>query len=881
MPGGDLPIDAVLGQLVDLLERGRRAVVAAEPGSGKTTRVPLAIADAFPGRVLVLEPRRVAARSMAGYLARTRGEAVGASIGLTTRDERKVSEATRVEFVTEGVLTRRLQRDPQLRGVTTVVFDEFHERSLAADVGLALSLDVAAGLREDLRIVVMSATLDHDAVATLLDGAPVVRAAGRSFEVETLYRPVPSAGPQARETAVVAAIAEALADTTGDVLVFLAGAGEIRRTERRLVGASATRGVDVLALHGQLSPSDQDRALAPAAPGRRKVVLATNVAETSLTVQGVTAVVDSGMVRRFRDGGEGRFGRLMTERTSQAEADQRRGRAGRLCPGRCYRLWTTADHAQLRPLAGAEILNRDLSGLALELAAWGVSDASTLRWLDPPPTDRLEAGRVLDTELGLLDGQGRPTPTGRSVLELGLEPRLGAIVVAGRASGKTGLRQACRVAALIEEGDFLDGGFFTGIDEGPIGADLNDRLDALEGDRQPAGSVTGGLNEGRRRRVRLRVQTLEQRARRLPGQSVAHRPTPPGQSATSLAALLLAGMADRIAQQRDGGGGRYRLRHGGGVQLPANDPLGRERYLVILDAGGFARSGPTGPNQGHNQSHTASADLLVRLAAPLPAALVPAGTEEISVRWSANGTGPGDVVAQSVERLDELVVSARDLNLGSLRDLDVGGALLAGIRRNGLSVLGGVGRATAMQRRIHFCRAVLGSHWPDVSDAVLLASLEEWLTPFLVGVRRRADLGRVDLSQLLWSRLDPPQQRSLDRLAPSSLSLPGRPAGGGSRVGRKIPIDYEPERPMLAVKLQELFGLRDLPRLADGAVRLVVQLLSPAGRPIAITDDLERFWTGAYQQVRSELRGRYPKHAWPEDPLAATPSPPIHPRPAR
>ena len=866
-----LPIDDVLDAVCAAAGGSGRAVVTAAPASGKTTRVPPALARALGGRVVVLEPRRVAARSVARHLADGRGERLGESIGLTTRDERHVGGRTEVEFVTEGVLTRRLQRDPELRGVRAVVFDEFHERSLVADVGLALTLDVAGGLRPDLAVVVMSATLDEAALAAVLGDAPVIRAGGSAHPVATTHLSIP--GGTSLESATATTVVEALDDGDGDVLVFLAGAPEIRRTARALDTALPSRWrdrVDVVPLHGRLPGADQDRALAAAPPGRRKVVLATNVAETSITVDGVRAVVDTGLVRRVRPGvGSGRFAELVTERVSRAEAEQRRGRAGRQAPGRCYRLWAERDHAGLQPSPRPEILVADLTGTALELAAWGVTDPAELTWLDPPPAAALTEGRESLRRLGLLDDQDRPTPDGRTVLSLGLDPRLGSIVLAGRRSGGDAVRLGCELAALLEEGDPLTAG------PGDGGADIGLRLDALRHGGRAALPPGVDADRSRLRRITVRADTIERRLAALtertgarpPGTARAGAgPQPAGSGRPDddrAAALLLAGMADRIAQRRttpdgDGDGrgdGRYRLRHGGGVRLGAADRLARAPFLVVADAAGTTGDGP---------------DLAVRLALGVPAHLLPAGEPVVTVRWDPAVGDGGDVSARSERRLDALVLGAGPVSPATLAAADVAPALLDGVRRHGFGLLGNAEDAEALRRRVAFCRRVLGEQaWPDLSDEALLATLDTWLAPRLGNARRRRDLAAVDCRAAWLALLEPAAQAALPTLAPATVTVP---------TGRSVSVDYSGENPHVAVKLQELFGLRRLPELAGGRARLVAHLLSPAGRPVAVTDDLERFWTGAYRQVRAELRGRYPRHPWPEDPLAAVPTRTTNPR---
>lgn len=885
--GAALPIDAVLDAVIAALRSTGRVVVAAEPASGKTTRVPLAVADACGGRVLVLEPRRVAARAVARHLAAQRGEPLGAAIGLSTRDEHHVTARTRVEFITEGVLTRRLQRDPELRGVDAVLFDEFHERSLVADTGLALALDAADGLRPELWIGVLSATIDHDAVAALLGDAPVVHTAGRGHPVTLHHRPSVPGGDLA--TGLAAVIGEALGAHDGDVLAFLPGVAEIRRTANRLEARLGPT-IDVVALHGQLPAAEQDRALAASPPGRRRVVLATNVAETSLTVAGISVVVDSGLVRRavttvagdpdrtsdpgdtVRPGGTATdavgaapstvgasFTRLRTERVSRAEADQRAGRAGRLGPGHAYRLWSTHDHAHLRPFATPEIRTADLTALALELAAWGVTDPASLRWLDPPPARSMQRARAVLEDLGLAR-DGRLTDDGRTVASLGVDPRVGAILLAGRhlagadrngpaGTGSAVLQEAALLAALIEEGDPLGG-------RGD--ADIGLRLDAVRAARRGGAAADARrLDEGRRRRIIARAGELGRRLDRL-GRTGAPRAEaaapaegaarPRAAEPTDLGALLLAGFADRVAQRRGDAGHRYRLRHGGGVRLEEHDPLARHRLLVVIDAGG-------GPDDLR--------ELPVRLAAPLDVALLPRPQRRLVVRWDpAQGDG-GDVVARWEDRLDALVLREGPAAAAEVGDELAVAALLDGVRRRGLELLGGAERARRLQQRVAFLRRVLGEGWPDLSDAALLADLDPWLAPYLAGCRRARDLAHIDVSMAMGQLLDHEQRQGLDRLAPDTVTIPS---------GRSRRIDYERDSPVVAAKLQEFFGAEALPDVAGGTVRLVAHLLSPAGRPVAVTDDLGRFWRGAYQAVRSELRGRYPKHPWPEDPLTAAPS---------
>ncbi len=821
-----LPVSAILGDLADALGERGVAVLSAPPGTGKSTLVPLALAAApwlGDGRVLVLEPRRLAARAVARRLAQLSGEPVGRRVGHRMRGDTMVSEATVVEVVTEGVLTRMAVADPGLEGVGAVIFDEFHERSLDADLGLALCLEARTALRPDLRLLVMSATLDIDGVAGVLataatDGGvvPVVEVMGRTHPVDVRWVPPPPrpAGRRAgereadHEAAVADVVRRALAEVpVGDVLVFLPGAREIRRVAQRLGGAPAA----VLPLHGSLPPADQDRALAPDPHGRRKVVLATTIAQTSLTIEGVTVVVDSGYTRVARFDPRRGLGGLHTQRVSRAAATQRAGRAGRLGPGVCYRLWSEVEHHHLAAADLPEMATADLASLALDLARWGDPGGDQLVWLDPPPPPALAAARDLLARLSLVDDRGRPTAEGLAVARLGLHPRLGHAVVAATARGHGGL--ACDLAALLEQ---RDGG------AAGSGADVRERLAGL---RAPGRA----RDEARRLRRRSGVGGT------------------PGTGDTNAAGAVLArAWPDRVARRRDGGSGRYLLASGAGAVLAPGDPLAGHELLVAVDV-----DRPPG-----------GGDARIRLAAPVDEADL-VGTEDVAVvRWDPR---QGEVRARRERHYGALVLAS-----GPLAAPPAGSevaALLEGVAQLGLAVLAWTPATSGWRDRVAFLHRAVGPPWPDVGDDALVAALADWLGPALVsaGARRRADLVRVDLGPALGTLLAWPLPRRLGELAPTHLPVPS---------GRSVRVDYGGEQPVLAVRLQECFGWTETPRVADGTVPVVIHLLSPAGRPLAVTADLASFWAGPYRQVRGEMRGRYPKHNWPEDPLAEPPAPP-------
>lgn len=815
-----LPVDDVLPDLVAALRDGGMAVLQAPPGAGKTTHVPLALLPEFEGRIVVLEPRRLAARAAARRMAQLHGDDVGRTVGYTTRDERVVSPATRIEVVTEGILVRRLQRDPSLPGVATVVFDEFHERSLEADLGLGLTLEVRAALRDDLWVLVMSATIEGARVADLLDGAPVVRSEGRRHPVETIHVDRSLSDPL--EPAVADVVVRALAETAGDVLVFLPGAREIRRTARELEGR-LSGSVDVTPLYGALPPGEQDRALEPAPAGRRKVVLATDIAETSLTIEGVRSVVDAGLARQPRFDPRTGMSRLETVRVSRASADQRRGRAGRVAPGTAYRLWPEREHAGLDAFASPAIATADLAGFALELAAWGEPDPSRLRLLDPPPARTYRQAQELLQRLGAVDEAGRITDHGQALADLPLHPRLAHLVV--RAVELGAGRLGVEVAALLSDRDVLRSGWGESV------VDLAARVRVLRGEGPPRGAE---VRRGALRRARDEARRLS----RMLGDPSGGAPERTGE-------VLALAYPDRIAQARLGARGRFVLSNGRGASIRDEDVLAGEELLVVADV-----------DRGER-------DARVFLAAAIDEAtlrriLGAAITTERVVAWDEER---GDVVAEEREQLGAVVLVRRPLEPAPD---EAQSALLEGIRQRGLDLLPWNRDLRQLQERLGFLHRVLGDPWPAMDDEALFDELERWLGPFLVGCRRRSDLRDVPLRQALGNRVGWERIGRLDDLAPTHLEVPS-----GSRVRLRYDGD---DAPVLAVKLQEMFGATTTPRVAGGEVPVVIHLLSPAGRPLQVTRDLAGFWERGYPEVRSEMRGRYPKHPWPEDPLTATPT---------
>ncbi len=806
-----------------------RAVLTAPPGAGKTTVVPLALLDEpwLAGRrIALLEPRRLAARAAARRMSAMLGDTVGGRVGHRMRLDTRVSARTRIEVVTEGVLTRLIQDDRALDGYGLVIFDEFHERSLHADLGLALVLQSRELLRPDLRLLVMSATLDAAAIAAALDDAPVIASEGRPFPVEIRWHP-PRAG-QTAEGAAAGAVREALARDPGDVLVFMPGAAEIRRTAGLL--HDLPRDTRVHTLFGALSQEAQDAALAPAPRGERKVVIASAIAETSLTIEGVRTVVDAGLARVSRFDPRSGMSRLTTTRVSQAGATQRAGRAGRVAPGVCYRLWHEYEHAGLPPRATPEILDTDLAPLALELAVAGVRDVAELRWIDPPPAAALGHARELLVALGAFDASGRVSAHGRAMAGLPMHPRLAHMVLRARASGSAALATACDLAALLEERDLVRGA------NGPPPADLRARLALLAGDdlREAVAGLPGATaDRDGVRRVRQQAQAHRRRMGvpdRAPGDA-------------ERAGLLVAyAYPERVAVAREAGG-RYLTRGGGGVLLVPDDPLRTSPWLAVAETDGRRP------------------EARVALAAPVDEAdILRHFADEITVEEEVGWDDAADsAVARRRERLGAIVL--REAPLRNVDPARMAGAVLDWVRRAGIAQLPWPESARRLRARMAFAYHLDPARWPDVSDDALLATLDEWLLPFLDGAPGRAALGRVPYVEALLSRLTWADRAELDELAPAHLDVPS---------GSRIPVDYAmPDAPVLAVRLQELFGQTETPTVGRGRVPVVVHLLSPARRPVQVTRDLAGFWRAGYFDVRKDLRGRYPKHHWPDDPLAA------------
>lgn len=829
-----LPISAVLPEIRAALQAAPGLVLQAPPGAGKTTGVPLALLDApwLAGqRMIMLEPRRLAARAAAARMAETLGEAVGQTVGYRIRFESKVSAATRIEVVTEGILTRMLQDDPSLSGIGLVIFDEFHERSLNADLGLALCLESQGALRDDLKILVMSATLDGGPVARLMGDAPMVTSEGRAFPVATRFLARPE--PRRFADGVAAAVVQALREEEGDVLVFLPGAGEIRRVESLLSEHPATRGVTTAPLYGDLPAEAQDRAIRRGGDGR-KVVLATAIAETSLTIDGVRVVVDGGQMRVPRFDPSSGMTRLVTLPVSRASADQRRGRAGRTAPGVCYRLWSEAEDRALQLFTAPEVTEADLAPLALDLAQWGIADANSLAWLDAPPAAALAQARDLLAELGAVDGGGRITGHGRAMNRLAMHPRLAHMILRARDLGLGGL--ACDLAAILGERDVIK------AERGFRDSDVRLRLDALRGQSEQVRGLA--VDRGALARVRQAAKEWRRRVGLKPGQE-------DGEGLDAGIVLAFA-YPDRIARRRPGGEPRYALSGGRGALFADAEPLSAEEWLVAAELDGDRR------------------EARIFLAAALTKAEIEEHFAE-SIR---------SVETVAWDRRDEMVRASRQRRLFALvldeQKLDsaapdaLATAMAEGVRVMGLACLPWSGELSKWRERVELLRRLdPDGGWPDLSDPALVDGLEEWLAPYLTGITRRAHLTRLDLSQALRGLVPWDMARRLDDLLPTHVTVPS---------GSRVPIDYSGETPVLAVRLQEMFGCADTPRILDGKVPLLLHLLSPARRPVQVTRDLASFWANAYHAVKADLKGQYPKHWWPDDPMQAEPTARAKPR---
>jgi len=804
-----LPIDEALPRLTAALAVSNCTVLVAPPGAGKTTRVPLVLLDepwAKDKKIMVLEPRRLAARAAAARMAATLGEQVGDAVGLRVRFGSEVSKRTRIEVVTEGVFTRLILDDPSLDGIAAVLFDEFHERSLDADLGLALARDAQQGLRDDLKILVMSATLDGARVAALLGQAPVVESHGGSFPVETRYL-----GRDIRrriENQAADAVERALRAESGSQLVFLPGAGEIRRTETLLKERVREPNIDIVTLYGALDAREQDRAISPAPAGRRKVVLATSIAETSLTIEGVRIVVDSGLSRVPRYEPNVGLTRLETVRVSRAAADQRRGRAGRTEPGVCYRLWDEPQTGSLEPYTRPEILSADLSSFLINLAQWGTNDPGKLAFLDPPPVAALGEARALLTELGAIDGHGRITEEGRKLRALPLPPRLARMVVDAAAEGVGPL--AAEIAAVLTERDL-----------GGNDPDLRHRIDQLRRDRSARGQEARAM------------------AKRW-----ADTAGGKGSGEQSIGALLALAYPDRVAKSRGGGSGGFLLANGRGGNVDPASSLAREPFLAVAELTG------------------AAAASRIVLAAPVTLA-------EIEARFAdrledqdaiAFDAASASLRARRTRRLGALVLAEQIKPVSP--DSDAARLLAEGIAGLGVGKLPWSKVQLQLRDRVMFLRRAEGDEWPDVSDEALARTADEWLAPFLTDKTSLSQIGGDDLAAALDALIPWNLRKRLDAEAPTHFTAP---------TGSNVPIDYEAEQgPTVSIRVQELFGLATHPTIADGGVPLVLELLSPAHRPVQVTRDLSGFWRGSYADVKTDLRGRYPKHPWPDDPLIAS-----------
>ncbi len=836
-----LPIHTVLPELKETLATEHSALLTAPTGSGKTTVVPVALLreDWLAGKkILLLEPRRLAARLAASFMAGQMGEQVGETIGYRVRFDQKISPKTRVEVITEGVLTRHLQQDPELDGVGLIIFDEFHERSLEGDLALALCLDIQEGLREDLRLLIMSATLEGDTLSTLFDGAPVIRGEGKLYPVEICYLPPPadldSPRPDHIARMTVRGVLQALKEQSGDLLVFLPGRGEIHRVMEGLAPIVADDTI-VLPLYGAMKLSEQTRAVRPDSAGRRRVIVTTTIAETSLTIEGITAVVDCGWKRVPRFDATCGLSRLETVRISRASAQQRSGRAGRLGPGTCYRLWSKGVELGLQPFDRPEILQADLAPLVLELALWGVHSPDQLRWLDPPdPHAVAKAGELL-FQLEALDGNGALTKIGRKMAGLPVHPRLAHMLL--QTGGIGSLRLACDIAALISERDFL---------RNADSVDIEDRLFVLDRFRQ-SGKRGGRAGGSIIRQVDRVSRQLVQLVKKQAGSETGTTSSPGG--------LLSLAYPDRIAAQRPESSLKYQLVSGRGAVLPPHDRLQTTPFLVVAAMDGGRRDGRVFLAASLERKELL--DLHGRRCCR---------TEEVFY----------DRQQQVVRALQRMMLGKMEVARKPVARPDpenVRIALLAEIRRTELQLLPWNRESRELQQRILSLRCwQLGSDWPDLSNAGLMESLEHWLGPYLNRMKTAADVRALRLEEILRNQMEWKQQQRLEQEAPTHIRVPS---------GSRVRLQYRAgEPPILPVRLQEMFGLEETPTVCRGRVKVLLHLLSPARRPVQITDDLKGFWEGSYHQVKKEFKGRYPKHFWPDDPLQAKATSRVKPRSA-
>ena len=813
----DLPINNVLPALIDAVRTAPCVVLSAAPGAGKTTRVPIALLRAgfIAGRIIMLEPRRLAAVRAAQYMALQLGEKVGETVGYRIRGDNRVSSRTRIEVVTEGILARLIQNDPELTGIGLIIFDEFHERSLHADLGLALARDVQKNWRDNLKILVMSATLDGVAVSTLLDNAPIIDSAGRSYPVDIFYCPLAKNTFIENHTAQI--VLRALQEQKGDILVFLPGQREIRRVQTLLENNAAIEDIKIHALYGEATGAQQQSALQHDRNGARKIILSTSIAETSLTIDGVTVVVDAGLVRTVRFDPRRAMAGLVTVNVSKATADQRAGRAGRQQAGACYRLWSESQHNALARFPVPEILQSDLIPLSLELAAWGAGE-SPLAFLDTPPLAHMQQAQEVLQKLGALDDSFRITTHGRAMADLPLHPRYAHMLLRAREHGFGAL--ACDVAALLEERDLLR--------NAERDADFYSRWQALK--------QGGAADNSARERVKQQAVRLRKLIE-VKDDGVTHD--------EKLGLMLALCYPERVARKRDARGERWQLASGIGATLLSGSSLANNEWIAVADLDGEGRDA---------RIFLAAAIDAEDLAIFLPEQFF-SGEETI---WS---TQEEAVLAREVKRFGAIVFSEKPL---LARGNKVIAALCKGLRNLGWQALPLPNNVQKWLARARWLQAKnLMENFPDFSEKTLMETLEQWLAPFLEQVSRRSQLAQVDWSNALLSRLDYTQQQHLEQLAPTYFVVP---------TGTRVELDYSGEQPVLAVKLQEIFGVQETPRIASGKIPVLVHLLSPKRSPLAVTQDLASFWQNAYKDVRKDMRGQHPKHYWPENPLEAEPT---------
>jgi ATP-dependent helicase HrpB len=814
------PINNVLPQLLNEFQQTKNVVLSAPPGAGKTTQVPIALLSLkilADRKIIMLEPRRLAARRAAEFMSAQLGEKTGQTVGYRIRGESMAGKNTRIEVVTEGILTRLIQQDPELPDTGLIIFDEFHERSINADLGLALTLDVQKHLRNDLFLLVMSATLDGVTIARLLDNAKIIESPGQGYAVTTHYAKFISEKPV--EVRIVDTLLRALHEQEGDVLIFLPGRREIRRVENLLWEKRLPEDVIVHSLYGDASYQQQSAALSPAPTGKRKVILSTSIAETSLTIDGVCVIIDSGLARTARfDVRRGMSG-LVTIPVSKAVADQRRGRAGRQQPGVCYRLWTEAEHEMLPDYPQPEIKTADLAPLALDFALWGTPNGENLQFLDPPPQPHLLQAQSLLKNLGAVDTSGKLTKHGRAMAELPLHPRLSHMILRGKEleSGSS----ACDIAALLEERDILAGKKDTDID-------LASRLHLLYEKQQ--------TDEG----IRERILSQSRRLKQIAGINQLKE-----KKEHSTGVLLALAYPERVAHRRDMKSNRYQMVSGTTAVLPKDSLLLREEFLAIGEADGIGT------------------EVRAYLAAPLSKkeieqAFIDSIIEEEEIRWNIIDES---VIVRRISRLGSVILSEHPIKPHGEKAVS---ALVDGIKQLGIACLPWDKETRSLQQRAEWLRANLASaQWPDLSDSNLINTIDVWLVPFLDGIWKKEQLAALPLLKILQSHITKSLLHQIDTLAPSHLKLPS---------GSIVMLDYSGVHPVIAVRLQELFGQTNTPKICSGKVSVLIHLLSPARRPLAVTQDLHSFWTTVYPEIRAQMRARYPKHIWPEDPLSAKPT---------